>query len=326
MFKSDKKADSDLHSLLRIEGPTGNVWLVDLVGSSYTLGRGDPMSTTKIDFQVPEDEYLSRVHLRLDREGDRYLVENLSPNGTLVNGTVIEKPVLLKGKEKIEAGQGTTATYLRVTAEERKRLFEDQSGIKERQAETGGVETPAPKPFYARPIFIAVIAFYAVLGLVIMSLLEEDETKVKDPGEGPYFTYLLDTEVTAERPEGDAQALADRMWAEALARHGGDLLPEGGHAYELLVDARQVAGVMGYATLRQALEKGEPFAQRAQLVLDDLEERMSALYAEGEGYRKGRHWSLAYQSYARMADAVPDTRAPVRRYAVHWMARLRKFR
>ena len=78
MFKSAKKADSDLHSLLRIEGPTGNVWLVDLVGSSYTLGRGDPMSTTKIGFQGPEDEYLSRVHLRLDREDEHALKDTLS--------------------------------------------------------------------------------------------------------------------------------------------------------------------------------------------------------------------------------------------------------
>ncbi len=60
--------------------------------------------------------------------------------------------------------------------------------------------------------------------------------------------------------------------------------------------------------------------------LDDLEERVAVLHAEGKGYRQGRHWSLAYQSYARMADAVPDTRAPVRRFAVHWMARLRNFR
>lgn len=327
MFKHGKKSEREYHSLLRIQGPNGHVWIVDLVGDSYTLGRGDPTSTSTVDFQVPDDEYLSRAHMRFFRDEDRYRIENLSPNGTLVNGTLIEEPTLLKGKEKVEAGQGTTVTYLHVSTDERKRLLDDESGVKERQAETGGGEAPtARKPFYARPIFIGVVAFYGVLALVVMGLLKEDKAQVGDPGEGPYFEYVLRSPVSAQRPEGDAQSQADRMWEEALAEHSGDVLEEGGHAYELLQAARNVAGVMGYATLGQALEKGEPFAQRAQLVLDDLEERVAATYAEAAGYLKGRHWGLAYESYARMAAAVPDTRAPIRRFAVHRMARLRKMR
>lgn len=324
MFKHAKKADKELHSLLRIEAPDRHVWMVDLVGPSYTLGRGDPTAPHTVDFQVPNDEYLSRVHMRFDRKEDRYEITNLSSNGTLVSGTKIEKPVLLKGKEKIEAGEGTTITYLRVPTEERKRLLEEESGIEERKAETGGAEAPARKPFYTRPIFLIVVAFYVVLGVVIAGLLKDDDTGVRDPGEGPYFEYLLGGAVPSQRPEGDAQAHADRMWREALAKHAGPVLEEGGHAYELLLAARNVAGVMGYSTLGQALEKGEPFAQRAQLVLDDLEERVGALYAEAAGYIEGRHWELAYETYARMAEAVPDTRAPIRRFAVHRMARLRK--
>jgi len=325
MFKSGKKATGEIHSLLRIEGPSKNVWLVDLVGEEYTLGRGDPLGTTKVDFQVPDDEYLSRAHFRVFRVEDHYEIENLSPNGTLVNGTAIEKPVRLKGKEKIEAGEATTATYLLVTTEERRKLYEEQSGIKERREETGGTaDAPAKKPFYAKPIFLAVLVFYAVLMVVVLGLVKEDDTKIVDPGEGPYFTALLTSDVAGSRPEGDAQAQADRMWEAALAKHGGRLLAEGGHAYALVLAARKVAGVMGYTTLAQALEKGESFAQRAKLALDDLEDRIAILHAEGDGYVKGRHWQLAYDTYARMAAAVPDTRAPVRRFAVHRMAKLRK--
>lgn len=326
MSKKAKKDDSELHSLLRIENPDGHVWIVDLVGEAYTFGRGDPTGATKVDFQVPDDEFLSRAHCRFQRDGDRYLVENLSPNGTLVDGQAVETPVLLEGKEKIEAGERTTVTYLRLSTEERKRLLEDQSEVKKRRAETGGADAPSKKPFYARPIFLGVVAFYAILVVVVLGMLGGSDTKVEDPGSGPYFEGLLRSPVDARRPEGDAQSRAERMWEEALAEHGGELLSEGGHAYELLLAARNVAGVMGYPTLGQALEKGEPFAQRAKLVLDDLEKRLSALHAEAAGYIEGRHWDLAYEAYAKMADAVPDTRAPVRRFAVHRMARLREMR
>lgn len=323
MLKGKKKAAVERRSLLRIQAPGGRTWLVDLLGDSYLIGRGDPTGATKVDFQIPEDEYLSRAHCRVEKSDDGYDLENISPNGTLVNGVLLVKPVRLKGKEKIEIGEGTTLTYLVVTPDERRRLFEEQSGAKGKAREASGPEAPPKKPFYARPIFLAVVGFYGILALIILGVSGRKDTKVEDPGPGPYFAYLFDRPVGTQRPEGDAQGQADRMWASTLARHGGDLLQEDGHAYELIQAASEVAGVMGYATLRQALGKGEPFAQRAQLALDDLEEQVAALYAEAKAYLKARHWRLAYEAYARMAAAVPDSRAPVRRFAVDRMGQLR---
>ncbi len=324
MSKVKDAQENALHTMLRIEAPQGRVSLVDLMGDSYLVGRGDPTGVSRVDFQIPEDEFLSRVHAKIERDGEGgYLVENLSPNGTLVDGALIKRPTLLKGKTKIEIGQGTTLTFLVVTADERKRLFEEQSGVKERQAETGGgLEAPEKKSFLQRPVFLGLVVFYGLLAVVVLSMLGQKKATVLDPGKGPYFGDLMHGPVSTQRPEIDADAIADTMWKEALAKHGEPVVDEGGHAYMLVLAAQRVAGVLGYPTLQAALDKREGFAQKAKLVLDDLEKRVQADHELGQKFIDGRHWALAYDVYKRMAAAVPDNRSKVREFALDRVERL----
>src|SRR5947208_3535957 len=52
------------------------------------------------------DASASRQHAGLNRRGDRFEIENLSPNGTLVNGKSISKRVLKDG-DVIQIGEST---------------------------------------------------------------------------------------------------------------------------------------------------------------------------------------------------------------------------
>ena len=94
------------HLMLRITGPGITPRLEDLIRDRYSVGRGGKGGETP-DFVVPDDQYLSRVHCRIHKTGETYAVENLSPNGTRLNGKAIEKIAPLKHKDKIEIGEST---------------------------------------------------------------------------------------------------------------------------------------------------------------------------------------------------------------------------
>src|SRR5437899_9850836 len=65
-----------------------------------TLGR-----SARNDLCIP-DPFASRVHAEVRSEGDEYFLQDLgSANGTLYNGTVLEKPVTLTRGGRIQIGE-----------------------------------------------------------------------------------------------------------------------------------------------------------------------------------------------------------------------------
>ncbi len=50
------------HPMLRIEGPSYASRYVDLLRDTYVIGRGDPTGELPVDFDIPQDEHLSRQH------------------------------------------------------------------------------------------------------------------------------------------------------------------------------------------------------------------------------------------------------------------------
>ena len=65
-----------------------------------TIGR-----SARNDLCIP-DPFASRVHAEVRSEGDEYFLQDLgSANGTLYNGTVLEKPVTLTRGGRIQIGE-----------------------------------------------------------------------------------------------------------------------------------------------------------------------------------------------------------------------------
>ena len=61
----------------------------DLQGETFYIGRAP-----ENDIQI-EDKYISRKHLKLQRKGNKYVIQDLNTkNGTFVNGTKVQSAEL----------------------------------------------------------------------------------------------------------------------------------------------------------------------------------------------------------------------------------------
>ena len=293
------------HLMVRLRGPGGLDRLEDLVRDEYTLGRGDP--TKPLDFAIPEDEYLSRLHCRLVKAGETYAVENLSPNGTRVNGKAITQITPLRHKDRVEAGSSTVLEFLALSDEERSKDLEAGG--------TGGAtevlkKAKATKPFTKRPIFFGIVGFYALLMIAVVGAANQSAAPTAvDPGPGPYFRWMLRAplvwdaeeshrqevarkmwEETEDRtpadareritdelydrarlrvsiPEAERKERANTMWAAAVAEHGGEARGQGAHDYYLIRAALDVLGAKGFMTWKSALDVKDPVAVEADEAL-----------------------------------------------------------
>jgi hypothetical protein len=288
------------HLMLRLRGPKGLDQIEDLIRDEYVLGRGDP--TKSMDFAIPDDEYLSRVHLRLIRAGETYAVENLSENGTRLNGKLITKPMPLKHKDRIEAGTETSLEFLAMTDQERSDALKG-----------AGPATAKPVEKVKKskqPLFLAMIAFYGLIGLVVVMAANQSEPpSIPDPGNGAFLAWMKrmplqprptedewkraeqqwwakkeegekdispaqrarisarakeDATLRARRvlAENDKVTESDRIWSEAKARFGNS--PDRGAAdYYLIQGAIEALAVRGRDSLQAAAEAGDPPALAA---------------------------------------------------------------
>jgi len=355
--------DESFHLMLRIQGPGAPGRIEDLVRDAYVIGRGDPTGAVHADFTIPEDDALSRAHCRLHKTGPTYAVENLSPNGTQVNGKAISKIVPLKHKDRISLGERTTLEFLAVTDEERSR---------ELQAAAGGTaeRRGAPKrkkPFWQRPLFLGVVFVYGAVMLALMSSSEETVKRFPDPGNGPYFSWMLkaplqwDNDADSRRRQGEAmwdakarertpadlratiteraweaarlrekipetqrRDLAQAEWKRTLAEHGGDVTGSGAHAYYLLEGGLRVLGLAGYLDLAAGIDNKDDVAMVLVKVLEGLEARLTQLHDEADRFVLSKHWGLAREKYERILEAVPSAQEPIQRFAAERYARLAK--
>ena len=199
------------HLMLRIEGPGQKARVEDLVSDRYTIGRGDPTGAVKTDFAIAADSALSRAHCRLHKSGPTYAIENLSPNGTMVNGKAIDKIVPLKHRDRITLGEKSALEFLAVTGDERARELEAAvSGKSAKEVASSG-----KKPLLQRPLVLAILGFYALIGLVVLFALatgDDEPVPVADPGGGPYFSWMKKAPLLWDNDEAQRRKMKAAMW------------------------------------------------------------------------------------------------------------------
>ena len=106
----------------------------DLTGLIKEIGRGE-----ECDISFPDDTGVSRVHIRLDRDGDDWILLDLgSTNGTFINGERVSEARLKPG-DVIEIGDNK----LRFLP-----IQEDYSFIRTKTTDltVPGIDTPAARP------------------------------------------------------------------------------------------------------------------------------------------------------------------------------------
>ncbi len=85
---------------LQILSPDGKNRVIPLDGDRICLGRA-----TTVELSYPNDSGLSRQHMALEHEGDRWAVVDLgSKNGTTLNGHPLTAKTVLKSGDRIMAG------------------------------------------------------------------------------------------------------------------------------------------------------------------------------------------------------------------------------
>lgn len=73
------------------------------LGNELTLGRGSGCGVS-----LPADTFASGLHARVFRRDGEYFVEDLgSTNGTLLNGQKVTAPVALRGGDRLQVGKTT---------------------------------------------------------------------------------------------------------------------------------------------------------------------------------------------------------------------------
>lgn len=85
-----------------VQGPASNQSFYVEKDSRFSVGRGE-----SANFQIEEDELLSREHFVLEFDGNQLLLTDLgSTNGTFVNGHALtHRPVILKDNQQFVAGR-----------------------------------------------------------------------------------------------------------------------------------------------------------------------------------------------------------------------------
>jgi hypothetical protein len=86
---------------LRVLEPTATSGRVFEVNGELTIGRAAGCGVS-----LPDDTFVSNVHARVyERDGDVFIEDLGSTNGTLVNGASLEAATKLRKGDRIQAGQ-----------------------------------------------------------------------------------------------------------------------------------------------------------------------------------------------------------------------------
>lgn len=316
------KTGPKTNEMIRIEVAGQPVRLEDILRDRYSLGRGDPDGEVHVDFKIAGDEFLSRHHFSLVRGESGYLLENHSPNGTQVNGRTFDDTRPLRSKDKIVAGKQTTIHYLVLSSEERALQYKS---LTDSSASTEALEDDEKRSLLQKPIFWIVIAFYAIIGIVLMTALSSKKTVIPDPGPGPFFEHLLADPLEPAKINDGAREAAMSMWKRALDKHSGPFAGRAGHDYRLAVRARDVLGVLGgYSTVQDALASEEEVAQVLVTLVGNLEARVGEYYGTARAQLAAGRGAQALKSMEAIDEAVPDRELMIRNYAKYWIQRLKK--
>jgi hypothetical protein len=299
--------------------------VLDLGGLRYSVGRGYQGGDPHVDIVVPcEDKSLSRLHFTLVRDGASYAIQNDSEAGTFVNGRELGRMRGLKPRDRNAAGNREFEFLVLTDRERAVALGQEVGAIEEPRA------AAAPRtPLHKRPVFFAVLAFYGLLALVIAAATAKDADEVPDPGPGPYLVPLLG-EVVADTADVDQskvtraqRAHVEATWARAMREHGGDLLPVGTHAFELVRDATILlrGWGTGYWGIEDALRRSSDatpklIATEGKRVLQALDDRLKRLHAQAGTFWDAQQYAQALPLYEEIVVAMPDRSLPIHVFAL----------
>ena len=126
---------------LRIAGPDIEPRVARLAADSVWIGRSP---TCEVSY--PEDAGLSRRHFQLEkREGEWFVIDGGSLNGTELNGVLLAEPTALKAGDKITAG------HLEIELVVVSEVEDPWEGIAAFAAEASPTAPPAIAPVEAEP-------------------------------------------------------------------------------------------------------------------------------------------------------------------------------
>ncbi|MFN3329387.1 MAG: FHA domain-containing protein, partial [Pyrinomonadaceae bacterium] len=174
---------------LRIEPPDGNSQIIDLNEKTsldeITIGRSGAAAKIAVS-----DPSISRLHASLWIEnGDIWLADENSTNGTYVNGERIYKPVKIRKTDEIRLGLGTrifleddgVATHVESHTQISKKP-ESSSTKKPAVQKTKSQEDDfAPKILILAAVSALVIIFGALIAFFIAKHFEEENSEVAKP-------------------------------------------------------------------------------------------------------------------------------------------------
>lgn len=117
----------------------------------------------------------------------------------------------MKHRDRIALGEKTTLEFLAVTGDERARELEAAAaGKSAKEAASAG-----RKPLFQRPLVLAVLGFYALIGLVILFATAEDPpVVVADPGGGPYLGWMRKAPLLWDNDAAQRRKMASAMWKD----------------------------------------------------------------------------------------------------------------
>lgn len=166
--------------IVHIEGPRKGQ-IDEIAKSRITVGR-DPASDVVFDKDL---RIVSRHHAEIIREGNRFLLKNLSPNGCTVNGQAAQEVYLKQGDVIAFAEGGPKVSFLyKVEAAPRPRAPTPSAPPPRPSAPVSPAPTfrpgapPTPPPGVARETAPFTVQF----GTAIKSFKQNSVTLGRDPG------------------------------------------------------------------------------------------------------------------------------------------------
>jgi len=298
---------------------------------------------------VLSETAVSRQHVRIERRPDRWLLRNLSANGTLLNKKPVDEAVLADGDE-IRIG---AKTRLRFVVEEvalsasgrpqfRRRAApkEDEAPEPEKKTAADAEEQPKPSLFKRRKRLFVGLAIYLagflvllVLGLIYFSgggliggsseipVLLEDDVVVSGPGgEARRITGIrnaLDVKFNYEVNP----ILAEQGKKEAIEQYRTRYFP--GHASDLYSAVRKFQQALGYSGGRGFFEK----PAEDKIFRDALDELIKAVlrdYNQAVLADKGDDYRAAWKGYKHLLDVIPERENPIYKNVALRLDRLKR--
>ncbi|MCK6485941.1 MAG: FHA domain-containing protein [Phycisphaerae bacterium] len=271
-----------------------------------------------------DDPAASRQHARLRRTGDAYEIENLSPNGTLVNGAPVESRPLREG-DVIQIG---AATRLKVRYLVRSGAVvaygaagdAGGNGAAFDDSEPPPPAAPVDKPsLLRRPKVIIGLAVYFLAVLIVFLMLETGRPRVEWPnGLGRReIAEMMERYFAADSPAFERSPNAARE-REALdrARQAIAIAPVSARSlWAAAVAYRDAIAYSAQHTLHDADD-----ARNFRKARADLADKLADLYIRALAEQRKGRLTAARDRFNTLRQVVSDPRCPLHEHVGRWLA------